>query len=157
MTLNQEHTLLLVDDEKAITRALQRLFRKEGYHILTAESGPAGLEKLKQSAKPVSLIISDQRMPEMNGAQFLEQAKEICPQAVRYLLTGYSDMESVIQAVHKGEIQRYLTKPWNDDDLLLQVRLSLEHLELIEENHRLTELVEQQKQELSELKKSLGH
>ncbi len=155
MALKNDHTLLLVDDEKAITRALHRLFRKEGYKIMTAESGIEGLEKLNQSENPVSLIISDQRMPQMNGAEFLEKAKAIFPDAVRYLLTGYSDMEAVIHAVNKGEIHRYLTKPWNDEDLLLQVRQSLEHFELRSENQRLTQLTITQNKELSLLNKEL--
>jgi adenylate cyclase len=155
LTLKNEHTLLLVDDEKAITRALNRLFRKEGYQILIADSGSEGLDILHQNDKPVSMIISDQRMPVMNGAQFLEKAKAICPEAIRYLLTGYSDMDAVIQAVNKGEIHRYLTKPWNDEDLVLQVRQSLEHFELISENKRLTELTVAQNAKLSELNKNL--
>lgn len=146
---------MLVDDEKAITRALHRLFRKEGYHILTAESGLKGLEKLHQLEKPVSMIISDQRMPEMNGAQFLEKSKAICPEAIRYLLTGYSDLDAVIQAVNQGEIHRYLTKPWNDNDLLLQVAQSLEHYELVSENKRLTALTAAQNAKLSDLNKNL--
>ena len=101
MALKNKHTLLLVDDERAITRALKRLFRKQGYGIMTAESGPEGLELLQETEEPVSMIISDQRMPEMNGAQFLEKAKTIFPNAIRYLLTGYSDMDAVIQAVNK--------------------------------------------------------
>lgn len=146
---------MLVDDEKAITRALHRLFRKEGYHILTAESGLKGLEKLHQLEKPVSMIISDQRMPEMNGAKFLEKSKAICPEAIRYLLTGYSDLDAVMQAVNKGEIHRYLTKPWNDSDLLLQVAQSLEHYELVSENKRLTALTAAQNAKLSDLNKNL--
>ena len=74
MSLEHKHTLLVVDDEVSITKALQRLFRKEGYHILTASSGQEGLELLEKAEKPVSLIISDQRMPQMTGAQFLEKA-----------------------------------------------------------------------------------
>ena len=155
MALKNEHTLLLVDDEKAITRALNRLFRKEGYRIMTAESGAEGLVKLEQSSDPVSMIISDQRMPEMNGAQFLEKAKDIYPDAIRYLLTGYSDMDAVIEAVNKGEIHRYLTKPWNDEDLVLQVKQSLEHFELTSENRRLTALTIEQNKKLSELNKGL--
>ena len=155
MELKQEHTLLLVDDEKAIIRALNRLFRKEGYNIMTAESGAEGLDKLHQSERPVSMIISDQRMPEMNGAQFLEKAKEIYPEAIRYLLTGYSDLDAVIHAINEGEIHRYLNKPWNDEDLVLQVRQSLEHLELASENRRLTALTIEQNKKLSELNKGL--
>lgn len=140
MELKYEHTLLLVDDEHAIIRALKRLFRKEGYTILTAESGPEGLEQLKQCRTPVSMIISDQCMPEMSGTQFIEQAKTLFPEAICYLLSGYSHMDAVIEAVNKGEIQRYLTKPWDDEDLLLQVRQSLEHYELSSENRRLAAL-----------------
>lgn len=132
MVLKNEHTLMLVDDEKAITSALRRLLRRQGYHILTAESGPEGLKKLCRFEKPLSMIISDQRMPEMSGLQFLEKAKAICPEAIRFLLTGYSDMEAVTQAVIKGEIHRYLTKPWNDEDLVLQVRQSLEQTLMID-------------------------
>lgn len=75
-------------------------------------------------------------MPEMDGAQFLEKAKDIFPDAIRFLLTGYSDMDAIIDAVNKGEIHRYLTKPWNDDDLLLQIRQSLKQYELTLENRR---------------------
>ncbi|MBT7713904.1 MAG: response regulator [Deltaproteobacteria bacterium] len=94
--------------------------------MLTALSGKDALEQLKNSEGAVSLIISDQRMPQMTGAQFFEEANKISPSAIRFLLTGYSDMEAVIDAVNKGEIHRYLTKPWNDDDLILQVRQGLE-------------------------------
>lgn len=155
MALKNEHTILLVDDEKAITKALNRLFRKEGYRIMTAQSGPEGLEKLQQNDGPVSMIISDQRMPEMNGAAFLEKAKSIYPDAIRYLLTGYSDLEAVVDAVNRGEIHRYLTKPWNDEDLVLQVKQSLEHFELTSENRRLTALTIDQNKKLNELNKGL--
>jgi response regulator RpfG family c-di-GMP phosphodiesterase len=76
----------------------------------------------------------------MSGTQFIEQAKTLFPEAICYLLSGYSDMDAVIEAVNKGEIQRYLTKPWDDEDLLLQVRQSLEHYELSFENRRLAAL-----------------
>ena len=155
MTLEQKHSILLVDDEVSITKALQRLFRREGYNILTASSGQEGLEQLKSAERPVSLIISDQRMPQMTGAEFLEKAKEIFPDAIRFLLTGYSDMEAIVDAVNKGEIHRYLTKPWNDDDLLLQVRQSLEQYELVSENRRLLILTNKQNEELSALNKGL--
>jgi response regulator RpfG family c-di-GMP phosphodiesterase len=155
MALKYKHTLLLVDDETAITKALQRLFRKEGYDILTANNGQEGLEILKNVTKPVSLIISDQRMPEMSGAEFLEKAKNIFPNAIRFLLTGYSDLNAVTAAVNKGEIHRYLTKPWNNEDLLLQVRIGLEQFELVYENTRLQKLTRKQNDELNTLNQSL--
>ncbi len=137
MSLKNKHTIMAVDDETSITKALQRLFRKDDYHMLTASSGPEGLDLLKKAEGPVSLIISDQRMPGMNGSQFLEESKKIYPDAIRFLLTGYSDMNAIVDAINKGGIHRYLAKPWNDDDLMLQVRQSLEHYELVVENKRL--------------------
>ena len=134
MTLKRKHTIIVVDDEKSITDAIRRLFRKDGYQILTATNGQEGLELLKKLEKPVSLIISDQRMPGMNGAQFLERAKNISPDAIRFLLTGYSDMNAIVESINKGEIHRYLEKPWNDDHLMLQVRQSLETYELKKES-----------------------
>jgi len=137
MALTYMHKLLLVDDEESITKALQRVFRKEGYEIHTASSGLEGLEVLAQAGNHFSLIISDQRMPGMTGAQFLEKAKEISPHAKRILLTGYSDVDAIVDAINKGEIHRYLTKPWHDDDLLMQIRQILEQKELEERNQKL--------------------
>ena len=155
MPLRYKHTILLVDDEISITKSLQRLFRKDGYMILSASSGEEGLDVIKNHGKLVSLIISDQRMPAMTGAQFLEKAKELAPHAVRFLLTGYSDMEAMVDAVNKGEIHRFFTKPWNDDDLLLQVKQALEQYELTFENRRLLILTRKQNNELNELNKNL--
>ncbi len=146
-----KHTLLLVDDEESITKALKRLFRKTDCDVLSASSGKEGLEILKNHNGLVSLIISDQRMPEMNGSEFLEKSKDIVPDAVRFLLTGYSDLDAVIEAVNQGEIHRYLTKPWNDEDLLLQVRQALEQVDLLRENKRLTRVTEQQNEKLAEM------
>ena len=155
MALKYKHTLLLVDDEESITKSLQRTFRKEGYKIHTASSGQEGLDRLKEVGKPFSLIISDQRMPGMSGAEFLEKAKKIFPNAMRILLTGYSDMDAIVDAVNKGEIHRYLTKPWNDDDLIGQVRQALEQYELVVENRRLLALTRRQNNKLRELNKHL--
>ncbi|MBI5591379.1 MAG: response regulator [Deltaproteobacteria bacterium] len=155
MTLLFEHFILLVDDEQSITRSIQRLFRKEKYQILTAASGQEGLDVLAALDQPVSLIISDQRMPGMTGAQFLEKARALAPDAIRFLLTGYSDVKDILDAVNKGEIHRYLTKPWNDDDLLLQVRSALEAYELKAENQRLHKLTAQQNEALTELNQDL--
>ncbi len=155
MDKQYEHTIMFVDDEESILKALKRLFRKTGYQILTASSGHEGLVRLKETEKSVSLIISDQRMPEMTGAQFLEQAKKIFPDAIRYLLTGYSDMDAIVDAVNKGEIHRYLTKPWNDNDLLLLVQQALQQYELVFENRRLTVLTQKQNKELNALNQDL--
>jgi len=157
--MKNKHTILLVDDETGIIKALSRLLRKEDYKILTAASGQEGLDLLrilKNGAEdPASLIISDQRMPGMNGAAFLAKSKAIFPDAIRFLLTGYSDMDAIVDAVNKGEIHRYLSKPWNDDDIILQVRQAVKQLELQAENRRLEELTREQNKELKDLNSNL--
>jgi response regulator RpfG family c-di-GMP phosphodiesterase len=155
MALKYQHTILLLDDETSITNALTRLFHREKYRILTAANGEEALDLMKKQDRPVSLIISDQRMPGMNGTRFLEEARNISPHTIRFLLTGYSEMDALVEAVNKGEIHRYLTKPWNDSDLLLQVRQSLEHHELYLENRRLLALTRQQNLQLKELNSQL--
>ncbi len=155
MELKYDHTLLLVDDEASILKALKRLFRREGYKILTAEGGQQALDLLQQADQSVSLIISDQRMPGMNGATFLAQSMALCPDAMRFLLTGYSDMDAVVDAVNKGKINKYLAKPWNDAEILMLVREALSQVELKLENVRLTTLTQRQNQELEDLNKSL--
>ena len=104
---------------------------------------------------PFSLILSDQKMPEMNGTEFLTKAKKISPDAMRILLTGYSDIDAVINAINKSEIHRYFTKPWDNNDLIIQIRQMLEQYELIMENKRLQALTVKQNKELSEFNNNL--
>ena len=148
MRQNYEHTILAVDDEVAITKSLKRLFHKTEFILYTANSGQEGLEILQKASKPFSLIISDQRMPGMTGSQFLEESKAIAPDAIRFLLTGYSDMDAIIDAINKGEIHKYITKPWDVNDLILQVRQAVKQYELVLENRRLNELMAKQNREL---------
>lgn len=155
MTETIKHSILFVDDEEAILRSLNRLFRKEGYHILTAQSGEAGLQTLKEHNGQIAVIVSDQKMPKMDGAAFLEKAKALCPDAIRILLTGYSDMNAIISAVNKGEIHRYLTKPWNDDELVLYVKKAVEQFDLIEENKRLMKTIKRQNKQLYDFGKNM--
>ena len=105
-----ERTLLLVDDEENIVRSLKRLLRRDGYNILTANSGKEGLEVLNDDN--VGVIISDQRMPEMNGTEFLSQVKVLHPDTIRIVLSGYTDLNSVTDAINDGAIFKFLTKPW---------------------------------------------
>lgn len=146
-------TLLCVDDEANIVSALKRLFRPHGYRVLTAQSGADGLCILAQ--EPVDLVISDMRMPEMDGAQFLEQVRARWPECVRILLTGYADVDSTVAAINKGEIYRYLSKPWNDQEVLLLVRHAIERRQLERENRRLEELTRRQNKELQQLNEGL--
>lgn len=139
-------TLLLVDDEANILSSLRRLFRPQGYRVLTAESGDEALELL--AAEPVDLILSDMRMPGMTGAQLLATACERWPDTVRILLTGYADMSSTIEAINRGQIYRYVSKPWEDDELKLLVRDALERKFLKLENERMTQTIAEQNEQL---------
>lgn len=114
------HTLLLVDDEPNILAALNRLFRREGYRVLVAGSGAEGLELL--ATYQVHVVISDQRMPEMTGTEFLSRVKELYPETVRIVLSGYSELSSVTEAINRGAIWKYFSKPWNDELLKDEVR-----------------------------------
>jgi response regulator RpfG family c-di-GMP phosphodiesterase len=146
-------TILFVDDEPSILSSLRRLFRPHGYHIFIAESGAAGLEVLEREA--IDLVVSDMRMPEMDGAHFLEQVRQRWPHVVRLLLTGYADVTSTIAAINCGEIYRYIAKPWDDNDIVLTVRDALEHQRLASENARLLTLTQQQNEELKDLNAGL--
>ena len=146
-------TVLCVDDEPNILSALRRLLRPAGYRVLTADSGAAGLAVLE--ADSVDLVISDMRMPEMDGARFLECVRERWPDTIRLLLTGYSDVSAILAAINRGEIYRYITKPWDDNDILLVVRHALERRSLGIEKDRLEALTRDQNAELTALNESL--
>lgn len=145
--------VLCVDDEPNILSSLRRLLRANGYQVLVADSGAAGLAVLQQEA--VDVIISDMRMPQMNGAQFLAAARAAWPATMRLLLTGYSEVQSIQDAVNAGEICRYITKPWVDGDLLMVLRDVLERRQLEQEKVRLEALTVQQNAQLRALNQSL--
>lgn len=121
------HTLLLVDDDPDVLATLARSFRK-GYKTLSADSGEAGIAILNE--QPVDLIICDQRMPNISGDQVLSHALQIQPEAIRILLTGYADVESLLTCVNEAHIYKYVTKPWNPAELDLTVVRALESLVL---------------------------
>lgn len=146
-------TVLCVDDEANILSALRRLLRPHGFQVIVAESGQAGLNLLESTS--VDLVISDMRMPEMDGSKFLEQVRERWPDTMRLLLTGYADVPSIIQAINRGEIYRYITKPWDDHDLILIVKHAFEQKMLEREKRKLEEQVFKQNEELKALNSSL--
>jgi diguanylate cyclase (GGDEF)-like protein/PAS domain S-box-containing protein len=121
-------TLLLVDDEPGILSALKRLFRREGYNVLSAGSGAEGLELL--ATQEIGVVISDARMPGMSGGEFLGKVRDLYPDAVRMMLSGYTDLDAVTKAVNSGELFSFLTKPWDDAELLETVRDAFRRYEL---------------------------
>jgi EAL domain-containing protein (putative c-di-GMP-specific phosphodiesterase class I)/CheY-like chemotaxis protein len=140
-------TLLLVDDEANILAALKRLLRRDDYNILVANSGPEGLDLLAQHE--VDVIVSDQRMPGMTGVEFLRTAKGIHPNTVRIVLSGYTELQSVTDAVNEGSIYKFLTKPWDDQLLREHIAEAFKHKEMADENQRLDLEVRTANQELA--------
>jgi response regulator RpfG family c-di-GMP phosphodiesterase len=144
--VNIPKLILFVDDEENVLRSLKRLFVSQEYEVLTALSGGEGLAILKDIEVPV--IVSDQRMPVMTGAEFLEKSRPLSPDAVRIILTGYADVEAAIGAINRGGAYRYVSKPWNDSDLLRVIKDAFEKYHLVRENQYLTELTTKQNEEL---------
>jgi diguanylate cyclase (GGDEF)-like protein len=128
-------TLLLVDDEGSVLSALKRLFRRDGYTIMTATSGAEALELLAVSS--VDVIVSDQRMPGMTGVDFLRRVKALHPHTIRMTLSGYTDLQSIIDAVNEGAVYKFLVKPWDDERLREHVKTAFEQKELGDDNRRL--------------------
>ena len=150
---DSRHTVLCVDDEKNILHSIKRLLRKEGYSLLTASSGVEGLKILEENN--VHLVLSDQRMPQMNGTEFLAKVKEKYPDVIRVILTGYTEVDSITESINKGNIYKFLLKPWNDQNLKLEIGKALEQYDLIQANKRLHEKVLAQNEELKRINENL--
>ncbi|MDN3609939.1 HD domain-containing phosphohydrolase [Vibrio ostreicida] len=144
--------LLLLDDETDILKSLTRVLRYD-YQVVSFSNGQEALKHLESNE--VSIIISDMRMPEMDGAEFLTKAREICPHSIRFLLTGYSDMESTIRAVNDGGIHTYIAKPWDNEGLKLTLSKASELFELRRQKQELTDALQNKNQELSDLNGAL--
>lgn len=137
-----DFTLLFVDDEENVLSALKRIFLEENYTILTATSAAKALELMAEHS--VQLVISDHRMPGMTGAELLKRVRESWPESIRIMLTGYADVNSIMGAVKDGAVYKFITKPWNDEDLRLTVSLALQQYVLIQENRQLKEVAKHQ-------------
>jgi response regulator RpfG family c-di-GMP phosphodiesterase len=146
-------TILLVDDEANITSALKRTLRRDGYNILTANSGAEGLSLLANHE--VGVIISDQRMPQMTGVDFLRKVKALYPKTFRMVLSGYTELESVTSAINEGAIYKFLTKPWDDEQLRDNIREAFQLYEMEQENLRLTRELQSANDKLSLLNQNL--
>lgn len=131
--------ILCVDDEINVLRALQRLFMDDDYEILTATDGADALKIMAEQQKGVQLVISDYRMPGMNGVDFLKQIKESWPATIRIVLSGYADTASVVDAINEGQIYKFIPKPWSDDELKVTIAKALEVYFLRQKNLRLSD------------------
>ena len=135
-----ECTLLLVDDEENILHSLVRLLRGDGYQILTATGGEAGLKVL--ATTPVQVVLSDQRMPGMSGSDFLSRVKDDYPETVRMILSGYADLSSVTDAINRGNIYKFLIKPWDDELLRANIKEAFNRYELGRKGAQFTKIYE---------------
>ncbi|CAN5711345.1 hypothetical protein BH23PLA1_BH23PLA1_17370 [soil metagenome] len=140
----RRHTLLIVDDEPNLLDSLHRLFHRD-YRVLLAADGPSALTLLRE--QEIHVILTDQRMPNMSGDVFLSQAREIAPDAVRILFTGYAEIDAVVAAVNRGQIFRFLLKPWDPGELESVVQQAAEQYDLLADRRRL----------LAELQKANEH
>ena len=139
--------ILCVDDEPNVLKALRRLFGDDNYELVTVGTGQEGLEMLRHGGV-FHLVISDYRMPEMNGVDFL---KEVCahwPDTIRIVLSGYADTASVVDAINQGQIYKFIPKPWNDDELKVTIQNAVEVWQLNRENDRLNHDLQQTNDEL---------
>jgi len=151
--MSEKAVLLLVDDEPNILRALRRVFKDETFEIVCAENAQEALAWME--LRPANVIIADQRMPGMTGIQFLQHVRDRWPDTMRIVLSGFTDAGTVADAINKGEVYRFLTKPWDDQELRTAVRLALDHQRLASENAQLWSKVTAQNEELQLLNRLL--
>lgn len=149
------HTVMIVEDEEQVAKVIAGLLKRMGVGFVYARDGETGLEKLKKAPRPFSLILSDQRMPGMDGHEFLEKARELSPDSIRFLITGFADIQTIIDAVNQGAIHRYISKPWDNTELMDLIAKGLKEYELVLESERLLALSREQNLKLYKLNKEL--
>lgn len=151
--MDEEIKILFVDDEQNVLNALKRLFLDDGYIVLTATSGKDGLKHIEQ--EHVQIVISDYRMPGMNGVEFLREVYNRWPDTVRIVLSGYADIESIVSAINEGQIYKFIPKPWNDDELKVTISNAIERYFLFKRNTELTSELKRKNEELTKLNSEL--
>ncbi|MCD6570076.1 MAG: response regulator [Deltaproteobacteria bacterium] len=152
--MDEQIKILCVDDEENVLRALKRLFLDDDYEILTCTSGNEGLEILEGTA-PIQVIISDYRMPGMDGVDFLKEVRKKWPDTVRIVLSGYADTASVVSAINEGHIYKFIPKPWNNDELKVTIANAIERYFLRQKNIKLTFELKQKNEELKDINANL--
>ena len=151
--MNNEKTLLIVDDEPNVLKSLKRLLSNNDFNILTAPDAKEGLKAL--TTCDIHVVISDYRMPGLNGVEFLSQVKEKYPDTIRMILSGYADVTAVVEAINDGHVYKFMAKPWNDQEITTSIMRAFEQHQLIKENSILNSVLNDRNQELEDLAKSL--
>ncbi len=152
--MEEQVKILFVDDEKNVLKSLKRVFLDDDYEIITATSGSEGLDVLEKNPD-IQLIISDYRMPGVNGVDFLRTVYERWPDTVRIVLSGYADTAAVVSAINEGRIYKFIPKPWNDDELKGTVSNAIERYFLAKKNCQLTRAIADRNIELERLNGNL--
>nr|WP_320116771.1 response regulator [uncultured Desulfuromonas sp.] len=153
--MSEPFKILFVDDEANVLKSLRRLFLdEEDYDILTASSGREGLEIIEEN-QDILVIVSDYRMPEMTGVEFLAEATQLLPHSIRIVLSGYADTAAVVEAINIGHIYKFIPKPWDDDQLRIDIHNAVETVLLDRKNHQLSHELEQRNEELKALNAGL--
>ncbi len=151
------HHILLVDDERDVLLVLEDLFSNRGYRVNKASNGIQALALLEDD--PPDLILSDYRMPEMDGITLFKAAQNISPDTVRILLTAHGDLKIAIDAINHANVYKFITKPWNNNDLIITVRRALEHHDLMVQQRAFAEtlelMVEENTEEIERLRLAL--
>lgn len=138
--------ILFVDDEKQILNSLKRMLRSEGYNIFIADNGLEAFQVL--SKIKIHIVVSDQRMPGMNGNELLKEVKKLYPNTIRMILSGYADMNVIIESINSGDISQFIPKPWNEEDFKIIIRQALQEYEIQEEIKTFTKQISEQNLEL---------
>ncbi len=145
----KHHSILIVDDEKNVLSAIERALRKEPYTVYSADSAEKALQLIK--AREVSLVISDYNMPHTNGLEFLKKIKNLYPHILTIMLTGQAEVEVAVEAINAAGVYKFILKPWDDEDLKITVRRSLESIDLASERDRLLQKVKSRDAILNDL------
>lgn len=152
--MDEHIRILCVDDEENVLKSLKRLFLDTEYEIFIAKSGEEGLELLRKT-EHVQIVISDYRMPKMNGIDFLKEVYRYWPDTIRIVFSGYADTAAIIEAINIGHIYRFIPKPWNDDELKLAISNALDRYYIKEKNVMLTKQLEEKNMELQKINSGL--
>ena len=144
-----DYAILVVDDDEPIVKNIRRVLKRKGFtKIVSALNGEQGLKLLESAKTPFFLILSDQRMPGMSGAEFLEKSIMVSPESRRMIITGFSDFDAIVDAVNKGAVHQYVSKPWDNDDLLLRIMTELDIYKQHQERKRMFKVVNHQNAKL---------
>ena len=151
--MENDYTILVVDDERNILKSIKRLLIDTDYRVLTAESGEKGLEAFDKHE--IQVVVSDYRMPQMDGVSFLSKVREKSPDTIRIILSGYADTGALVEAINDGHVYKFVAKPWNDQELLTTIMRAMDRYKLQKENEELYSKLEMRNEELRNLAENL--